>query len=422
MLCLKENSAKDQLAFLQAVPSALVLCEADSGRILEANAGFLSLSGFGLSELQGKSFEELRLWSEDTVRNHWQNLLATRQSVREEECRLRAKSGDLRDTLTSVDWLEVGGKTCFLLAACDITDRLNREVQLRQIHKMEAVGQMAAGFAHDFNNILAIVQGYTSIIMLDERLDAQSQKSLKEVSVATERAASLTRQLLIFSRKQFMQPKTLDLNRLVQGLENTLQRVLGESSALKFNLSPDAPLIRADTAMMEQALVNLAVNAHESMARGGQFCVSTASVEVDSNYVRQKPEARLGRFLCVTVSDTGCGFDTVNLSRLFEPFFSAKGTSKGMGLGLATVHGIVKQHSGWIDVTSKPGQGTTFKIFLPGEAKPAIAPKGPPPGVPGGTERILLVEDEPGLCVMVEGILRRFGYTVVTAPNGVEAM
>jgi two-component system cell cycle sensor histidine kinase/response regulator CckA len=232
----------------------------------------------------------------------------------------------------------------------------------------------------------------------------------------------LTRQLLLFSRKQIMQPKTLELNRLLQGLENTLQRLLGESSAVKFNLAFDTPPIRADAAMMEQVIVNLAVNARESMPRGGQFTVSTAAVEIDSRYVLQKPEARAGRFSCVTVVDTGCGFDPANLNRLFEPFFPAKGNGKGMGVGLAAVYGIVKQHNGWIEVTSQPGQGTTFKIFLPSESKAPATVTATPPGVPGGDERILLVEDEPGLCTMVESILRRYGYQVFTAPNGVDAL
>jgi CheY-like chemotaxis protein len=170
-------------------------------------------------------------------------------------------------------------------------------------------------------------------------------------------------------------------------------------------------------------VVNLAVNAHESMPRGGQLAVSTVLAEVGPEQVRQKPEARAGRFTCITVSDTGCGLDAANLNRVFEPFFSARGTGKGMGMGLAAVYSIVKQHNGWIEVSSQPGQGTTFKIFLPSENKPApVARTATPLGIPGGTERILLVEDEPGLCTMVEGILQRHGYEVLTAANGVEAL
>lgn len=406
----------------QAIPIALALCEAETGRIRDANGVFLDLVGRSREEAVGRSFDELELWADPAMRQQWNGLLGQPRSVRDAEGRLRTKAGEFRDTLVSADSVRVGERQCFLFGVCDITDRLTKEVQLRQTHKMEAVGQMAAGFAHDFNNILAIVQGYSSLLLADQRLDPSAHKALKEVSAATERAANLTRQLLIFSRKQFMQPKTLDLNRLLQGMENTLQRVLGESTAVKFKLSPDGPFVRADSAMMEQALVNLAVNAHESMPRGGQLEVSTQIVEIDAGYVRRKPEARTGAFTCLTVSDTGSGFDPANLNRLFEPFFSAKGNGKGMGLGLATVYGIMKQHNGWIEVASQPGQGTTFKLFFPNEPKPAAAAKAPLPGVAGGTEHILLVEDEAGLCVMVEGILRRYGYKVITAPNGVEAM
>jgi CheY-like chemotaxis protein len=204
-------------------------------------------------------------------------------------------------------------------------------------------------------------------------------------------------------------------------LDNSLHRLLGESSAVKFNLSPDALPVRADVGMIEQAVVSLAVNARESMPRGGQFSISTSSAHLTPNDLRQKPEGQAGRFTCITVADTGCGFEPGTLKRIFEPFFSPKGRGKGSGLGLATVYGIVKQHNGWIDVSSQVGQGTIFKIFLPIETVTPTA-KTPPPGVRGGKERILLVEDEPGLCAMVEGILRRYGYNVTTAPNGVDAI
>ncbi len=404
----------------RTAPVALAIGSADGGRFTEVNDSFLTLVGLSREKVLGRTFADLEIWADAPMRERWMRLLAEQQSVREFDCGLRSPSGEPRQTVASVEWLNLDEDRCFLFAASDITGRLNQELLLRQTHKMEAVGQLSAGFAHDFNNILAIVQGYTSILLSDKGLEPQANKALKEVSAAADRAANLTRQLLIFSRKQIMQPKTLDLNRLLQGLENTLQRLLGESSAVKFNLSQHTPSVRADAAMMEQAIVNLAVNARESMPRGGHFSIATAQVEINQKDLEQKPERRAGRFSCLTVVDTGCGFDPANLNRLFEPFFSAKG--KGMGMGLATVYGIVKQHNGWIEVTSQPGQGTTFKIFLPGEIKPAQTVKTPPPGVSGGDERILLVEDEPGLCVMVESILRRYGYTVFTAPHGIEAL
>ena len=417
-----ENGGDIFGAVFQAAPVLLALCGSEDGRLREVNQQFLSLIGLSREKVIGRTFAELELWADPPTQELWAKWLAEKEPVRESESRLRIGADGFRDTLASIAWVEVAGEPCWLFAACDITNRLNREVHLRQTQKMEAVGQLAAGFAHDLNNILAIVQGYTGLLLSDKGLESQAGKALREIGAASERAAGLTRQLLIFSRKQFMQPKILDLNRLLQGLENSLQRLLGESSAVKFSLSPEAPPVRADATMMEQMIVNLAVNARESMPRGGQLSVSTAPVQIDAAYVRQTPDARPGRFTSLTVADTGCGFDTAHLNRLFEPFYSAKGSTKGMGLGLATVYGIVKQHQGWIEVNSQSGRGTTFKIFLPSENRPVEPAKPPPPGLPTGQERILLVEDEPGLCLMVEGILRRCGYRVSAAPNGMAAL
>ena len=417
------NAAEELFAQLfHSLPFALAVCSAEDQRLREFNDHFLNLIGSSRDKLLGRTLAELEIWTDAPEREHWLRLLDSQQSVREFQCRFRTPAGGVRDTLGFLEWLQVGAERLFVFAACDITGHINQEVQLRHNQKTEAMGQLAAGFAHDFNNLLAIVQGYTSILLSSQGLDGQATKALKEVAAAAERAANLTRQLLTFSRKQFMQPKTLDLNRLLQGLESTLQRLLGESSVLKFNLSPAAPLVRADSGMLEQLIVNLAVNARECMPRGGELAIQTAAVDLAPNDLRQKTEAQPGRFACVTVTDTGCGFEPSTLNRIFEPFFSSKGAGKGTGMGLATAFAIVKQHHGWIDVTSQPGQGATFKIFLPSEIKAASAPKPPPPGAPGGKEKILLVEDEPGLCAMVEGILRRYGYKVFTAPNGIQAI
>ena len=305
----------------------------------------------------------------------------------------------------------------------DLTERLSHEAHLRQSQKLEAVGQLATGFAHDFNNILAIIQGYTSLVLAEQNLNPHCNKALKEVSTAAERAANLTRQLLTFSRKQIMQPKTLDLNLVMHGLANMLQRLLKENTNLKFSLSPQVPLVHADTGMVEQILVNLAANASDAMPNGGELVLTTALVEMDDQYLRKNPDARAGRFARIAVSDTGCGMDPATLSRIFEPFFTTKDVGQGPGLGLATVYGIVKQHNGWIEVLSKPGEGTSFHIFFPESTKTAEPSSvKPAAAVPGGREMILLVEDEPGLRVLVQGILQRYGYGVLNASNGIEAL
>ena len=408
-----------------ASPVSLALCSWAENRFVEVNESFLRVVELARQEVVGRTLGELGLWPDPQERDRWLGHLAQKRRVREAECVFRTRSGELRQTLLSAEYLEHDGQWFVLLTSHDVTQRLSQEVQLRQSHKMEAVGQLAAGFAHDFNNILAIVQGYTSLLLAEQNLDQHFNKALKEVSTAAERAAHLTRQLLTFSRKQIMQPKTLDLNQVLQGMTNMLQRLLHESIALKFQLATQVPLVHADTGMVEQLIVNLTANARDAMPVGGCVAVATSCVDIEAPYLRQNPEARVGRFACVTVRDTGCGMDPATLNRIFEPFFTTKGVGKGTGLGLATAYGIVKQHNGWIEVSSQPGAGTTFKIHLPESTQtPESAVTAGKPGltVPGGQETILLVEDETGLRVLVQGILQRYGYEVLNASNGHEAL
>ncbi len=249
-------------------------------------------------------------------------------------------------------------------------------------------------------------------------------RSLTQISAAADRAGSLTRQLLTFSRKQVMQPRQLDLNAVVGNAAQMLQRLLGENITLHFDYSASLPPIQADPGMMEQIIVNLAVNARDAMIAGGKLSISTQSVMVDDENIRRNREARTGRFVCLRVADNGSGMDEATLGRIFEPFFTTKQVGKGTGLGLATVYGIVKQHQGWIEVTSTPGQGTVFHIYFPAstlapvptaEAAAAVAPK-------GGTETILVVEDEFTLRELVRNLLQHFGYRILEAANGPEAL
>ncbi|MGD0260773.1 MAG: response regulator [Verrucomicrobiota bacterium] len=307
----------------------------------------------------------------------------------------------------------------------DVTDLLSLEAQFRHAQKLESVGQLAAGVAHDFNNILTVIQGYSDCLLARSPGDASTEKALKQISAAARRAAALTRQLLLFSRKQVIQPKVLDLNAVLQNLANMLPRLLGEDIVLEFNYASSLPPIEADTGMLEQIVMNLAVNARDAMPKGGKLCVGTASVEIDDDYVRQHPESRAGTFVCLAVADTGCGMDRQTLDRIFEPFFSTKEVGKGTGLGLATVYGIVKQHRGWIEVSSQVGCGTTFKIYFPATARESSATAEPstvPRAVRGGKETILLVEDEPVLRELVREILGQYEYRVIEAASGVEAL
>ena len=309
--------------------------------------------------------------------------------------------------------------------ATEITERLNLEAQLRHSVKMEAVGQLAAGVAHDFNNILTIVQGHASLLQESCRADADSAESLRQITLAAERAGNLIRQLLMFSRKQVMQPTDLDLNEVIGNLTQMLRRLMGEHITLTTLAAPNLPPIHADTGMIEQILMNLAVNARDAMPKGGQLILSTCVRTLDRGATLANPEARPGEFVCLAVQDTGCGMDAATLHRIFEPFFTTKEVGKGTGLGLATVYGIVKQHQGWIEVESEVGVGTTFRFFLPCSTKPlAAGPAATPAERPlvRGRETILVVEDETALRELVVKVLEMHGYRVFAAASGVEAL
>ncbi len=307
----------------------------------------------------------------------------------------------------------------------DITQQLSLEEQLRQSQKMESVGQLAAGVAHDFNNMLTIIQGHSSSLLAKPGLPSEMLDPVQAVYFAAERAAGLTRQLLMFSRKNVMQLQPLDLRETVGNMSKMLQRLIGETVALDFHPPEALPLVPADTGMVEQVVMNLSVNARDAMPKGGKLIVGIEAVTLDTNYVELHPEARAGSFVRVRVADTGCGMDATTMTRIFEPFFTTKEVGKGTGLGLATVYGIVKQHYGWVEVNSELGKGTTFDVFFPasnemaGSDKKEVTLAIP---VAGGTETILIVEDEPVLREMARGILEECGYRILEAESGKEAL
>ena len=306
----------------------------------------------------------------------------------------------------------------------DITQRLALEAQLRQSQKMESVGQLAAGVAHDINNILTIIQGHTGLLLNATPPDTAAAKSLKQIAAASERAASFIRHLLTFSRKQIYRTKILDLNSVVRNLESLLPRMLGAHITLETRYCSELPRIAADAGMAEQIVMNLAVNSRDAMPKGGKLLIETSAVEMDAATARQHPEAGGGQLVCLTVADNGCGMERSVLQRIFEPFFTTKEVGKGTGLGLATVYGVVKQHHGWIDVRSEVGAGTTFKVFLPATANAAaqVAPPPEPEKIRGGEETILIAEDEPVLLELMREALGRYRYKILTASSGREAL
>jgi len=314
----------------------------------------------------------------------------------------------------------------------DITERRRAEeahrsveAQLRQVQKMEAIGQLSGGVAHDFNNILTVIQCHASLMETDPALPAELHEAVTEINHAAQRAANLTRQLLAFSRRQTLRPTNLDLNELVANLTKMLQRIVGEDITVHLHFSPVPAQVHADASMLDQVVLNLVVNARDAMPEGGKLEIETHVCEIDEAAARPIPDARAGEFVCLSVSDTGTGMTPEVRARIFEPFFTTKDVGKGTGLGLATVYGIVRQHQGWIEVHSEPGRGSLFRVFLPystsvGEAPERHVVDATP--VPGGTETILVVEDEPPLRHLVRTILTRLGYQVLEAPSGAAAL
>jgi signal transduction histidine kinase len=304
----------------------------------------------------------------------------------------------------------------------DITARKALEEQLRRSQKMEAVGHLAGGIAHDFNNLLTVIQGNAALLQMREGTPEQRAEALADIAHATDRAAALTRQLLTVSKRQELQPRTLDLNEVVTGLARMLQRVVGEDVRMQINLHPRRLVTRADAGMLDQVLMNLVLNARDAMPEGGQLIIETSEAKITTGDLRQFPDARPGRHVSLRVTDTGCGISQENLTHIFEPFFTTKEHGKGTGLGLATVFGIVKQHRGALTVTSNVGHGTTFVILLPANEGDVVSITKNAAEPRGGTESILLIEDEESVRRLVQHLLEVHGYRVQVASTGAEAL
>jgi two-component system cell cycle sensor histidine kinase/response regulator CckA len=311
-----------------------------------------------------------------------------------------------------------------LIIDTDVTERKKLEAQFHHAQRMEGVGMLAGGIAHDFNNLITIIIGYSEILLSQLKPGERAYGQLREIRNAGERAASLTRQLLAFSRKQILQPRILDLNSLVAETEKMLRRLIGEDIDLASSLEPGLGKVKVDPGQIEQILINLAVNARDAMPTGGHLTIETRNVDWDGSYTQENQEVRPGPYVMLAVTDSGTGMDEATKARLFEPFFTTKEVGKGTGLGLATVYGIVKQSGGHIAVSSELGRGTTFKIYLPRVAE--TAPPGPSVlplnQMPKGNETILLAEDEGATREMIRLALQTQGYTVLEAEDGEQAV
>jgi signal transduction histidine kinase len=306
----------------------------------------------------------------------------------------------------------------------EIAGREQAEEALRQAQKMEAVGRLAGGVAHDFNNLLMVIQGHASLLLNFLDRDDPLRRNLEDILRAAERASSLTRQLLAFSRKQVLQPRVLDLNALVNQIAELLPPLLGEDIRLVMELDPELGRVRADPGQIEQVIMNLAFNARDAMRQGGELTVQTANVDLDEAFARLYRRVRPGPHVMLAVRDTGCGMDEETQSHIFEPFFTTKDKSRGTGLGLATVYGTVEQSGGTVTVLSKLGQGTTINIYLPRieEIVEAVQPAKVSPKALEGSETILVVEDDDAVRNMTREFLKIKGYTVVEARSAPDAI
>ncbi len=306
----------------------------------------------------------------------------------------------------------------------DITERKRLEEQFLQAQKVQAIGQLAAGVAHDFNNILTAILGYSDMLLMTVKPGDQQQGHAAGIKQAAIRAAALTRQLLAFGRKQVLQPVVLDLNNSIAEMDKMLRRLLGADVSLVTLPHQNLGRVKADAGQVEQVILNLAVNARDAMPKGGKLTLQTDNITLDAEYARQRPEVQAGDYVMLAVSDNGSGMTPEVKSRLFEPFFTTKEAGKGTGLGLATCHGIIKQSGGHIAVYSELGQGTTFKVYLPrvSEKLTVVAESGQSGDLPRGVETILLVDDEPMVRELGASMLGKLGYTVLTANNGRQAL
>jgi PAS domain S-box-containing protein len=396
-------------------------------RIIFVNSAFTQMTGYTSAELAGKTpriFQGPR--TDRSVLQRLRHNLGRGENFAGEAINYRKDGTEFFLEWQVAPIRDAGGKiTHFVAVEHDITERKQIEARLFQSQKMETVGKLAGGIAHEFNSILTAILGQSELLLGDLPAGNPLVKNATEINKAAGRAATLTRQLLAYGRKQFLQTEILDLNRVVAGMEEMLKHLVGVDVDVRIVPDLDLQPVQADAGQIEQVIMNLAVNARDAMPRGGKLTLETATVTLDAEYVSHFPESEVkaGDYVMLAISDTGTGMGDAVKARLFEPFFSTKGVGQGTGLGLSTCYGIVKQSGGHISAYSEPGRGTTFKIYLPQveRQKPPAAALAPPE-LPRGTENILLVEDDPALREMAGGLLRRLGYMVFTAANGVEAL
>ncbi|MFT3869643.1 MAG: response regulator [Nibricoccus sp.] len=427
MLEMRRHSEERFRQLFNLSNDAIMVCalnaDRSAGRFIEVNDVGCTRLGYTRNELMQLTLADLcppdKLPEVATSLAHIPE--KTRLMVEMEQL---TKSGQRIVVETSIHRISLHGKPCVLAVSRDITQRRQLENQLRQSQKMEAIGQLAGGVAHDFNNIIAGNLLYIDLLLHAANLPKDVHNTLTELKNNEQRAANLTRQLLMFGRRQFLQVTTFNLVDVLTRMVSMIERIIGEQVRLSFNSQQPQLWIHADAGMMEQVVVNLCINARDAMPKGGRLSLTASEIEIAPGGVAARPEAAPGRYACLKVEDTGCGMPPHILTRIFEPFFTTKEIGRGSGLGLSTAYGIIQQHGGWIDVESVVGQGSTFAIFVPTTtpAETIASRKDSTPSLFSGRETVLLVEDEQIVRRSLSLSLRSMGYQVVDASNPAEAM
>lgn len=396
-----------------------------NGTIVFCNDYILAATGWLREEVLGGNWFEIFFHLDDSGKKSYLASLVAGNLESNQEHDIRTKAGDsrlvswnntfLRDSSGKVEGVALIGE--------DITERRHLENQLRQAQKMESIGTLAGGIAHDFNNILTAIIGYGDLLEKKVQGDPELLRDVIHIQSAAERAAGLTKRLLAFSRKQVIQLRPVDLNSIIRTVEKLLQQLLGEDIELRTSLCPSNLVVQADSNQIDHVLINLATNARDAMPDGGSLTVETKRLDLDEDYCQYHGFGSPGSYAVISVSDSGCGMEEELRQRIFEPFFTTKETGKGTGLGLSMAYGIIQQHNGYISVYSEPGNGTTFRIYLPLENDVAAIPSLQHARISsGGAETVLLAEDDDSVRDLMKTVLREAGYTVLVAANGLDAV
>jgi two-component system cell cycle sensor histidine kinase/response regulator CckA len=419
---LRQSEERFSKAF-RSSPMAITISTAAEGRYVEVNEAFLRMIGLPWEEIVGHSASELSVWALAEDRARMIETLDRDGRVSALETVFQSRTSGERSVQVSAEAIQLNGIPCVLAITNDVTEAKHLENQFRQAQKMEAVGSLAGGVAHDFNNMLGVIIGYCDLAKDRSGLEG-ALRDLSQIRKAAQRAATLTRQLLAFSRQQILLPRVLNLNEVVQDISQMLLRVIAEDISLVLIPAPSLGSVKADLGQMEQVLMNLVVNARDAMPQGGKIVIETANVELDTTYSNTHREVKPGPYVLLSVSDTGSGIDSKTMSKIFEPFFTTKPPGEGTGLGLSMVYGVIRQSGGYIWVYSELGQGTTFKIYLPRieEAAEPLPRTTPEIVFAKGSETVLVVEDEQNLLDLTVELLESEGYRVLAAKDGPSAI